>query len=251
MAALTKKDKKLIYFCSVFAAASLAYMLLISPKMIELADIKADYSNAYNLANDVSFKLSGFEISQTYLDETKEDFCKNAEGFCNMAETEEVDEFISQTARRQKLVPQSLEISEESLFLQLEPYSDKESTDSYDEEEDSEEGSDDFLMSDYIFQRKCVVTVKGTMPQVMDYVDTLNSTDGFRITSIDFINESQDGGDTYLKADSAQVSAAISFTIYRYDKEGAEEMIISYADSPYGYGNTDSEEQTEDSSEAE
>ena len=85
----------------------------------------------------------------------------------------------------------------------------------------------------------------------MDFVDTLNSTDGFRITSIDFKNESQDSGDTYIKADSAQISADISFTIYRYDKEGAEEMIVSYADYSDEYDDTDSEEQTEESSEAE
>lgn len=251
MAALTKKDKKLIYFCSVFAAASLAYMLLISPKMNELADLEADYSSADSMAGDVSFKLMSHEISKIYLDETKVDFGKNSVGFCNMAETEEIDEFISQEARKLRLVPQSLDISGQSVFSQLAPYSDKVSSDSTDGEEDYEGSSVEFPTSEYVLQRKCSVTVRGSMPNIMKYVDMLNSTDGFRVTNLDFRNESQDGGETYIKADSAQISASVSFTIYRYDKEGAEEMISSYADDPYEFEEPYFEEDTEDSSEAE
>lgn len=245
MAALTKKDKKLIYFCSVFAAASLAYMILIAPKMNELADVEADYSDSYNMAKDISFKLMGQEISKTYLDETKKDFNNASEGFCNMSETEEVDEFISQAARRLGLVPQSLEIAGEGYYSLLSPYSDKVISETDDEEEDSKGSSDEFPMSEYIFQRNAVISVRGRMPQIMAFVDMLNTTDGFRITSIDFTNESPDGGDSYIKADSPQVSASVSFTIYRYDKEAAEEMISSYADDFYGYDNTDSEENDE------
>lgn len=250
MAALTKRDKKLIYFCSVFAAASLAYMILIAPKMNELADIEADFSNSENMANDISFKVSGYEISKDYLDETKKDFNINAEGFCDLKETEEVDEFISTAARRMNLVPLLLDISGESFFSQILPYSDKISSDRNDEDDEDEKSSEDFPISDYVFQRKCIVTVRGKMPDVLNYVDMLNSTDGLRITSIDFRNESQDGEDPSLKADSSQISSTISFTICRYDKAGAEEMISSCADA-YEYDDPDSEEKTEDSSEAE
>lgn len=218
MAALTKKDKKLIYFCAIFTVASLLYMLLIAPKMNRLKDLKSDYIDASAAAYDISFKLSEYEISKIYLEEASERFNGEVKGFCEMKEVEEIDEFISQSARRMGLVPQSLAVSQESLAKEMTPYLNEESSD------EGDESNSVSFSSDFIYEREGSITVNGTMAGILEYIDLINSTDGFMTTAVDFSS-----GVSSIKADSVNMTGMVSFMVYRYDKEGAEEYISSYS----------------------
>lgn len=210
--AFSKREKIMIYGCSLLAVGTLTYLFAIAPltESIETLTEERDTMQAY--LDDVTYNASMADSYEKWLGETKTSYIADRAFFDDVYDTENADRIFTAEVMSHGLSPESFSITEKQYNIELLPYDF-----AIPEEYSATEGESTLPYSNYIYMRSVSFTCKGTFEKALELVDDLKDRNGVMINSAEFSTEAEKPD--YSNGNTT-VALSVSFDIYNYDRDG-------------------------------
>lgn len=209
--AFSPRDKRLIYFGSLLAAVTAAYVGIISPLTEDIKSLDAELNRLSDKAQGMMERCSEYDDIKTRYGQSMIEYNRTAVGFCKARDYESLDEMLTGQLLEKWLTPIKLEMKRGDGSEELAPYN------------FTGAGITDpaGFCSDYIIPVEVTMSFGGSFSGAMEYIDFLNSSDGIFLKNTEFSAlRPEDGEQTGTGLVGSMVNVKASFTVYTYDKEG-------------------------------
>lgn len=232
---LSKRDKALIYFCSLFVFAAFTYWIAIQPCMLVIEELEANNDEAFmELAEKQEFAGS-LNINRMQNKEVKEDYEEIKGQYNSPTHPETIDAQITEAALNCGLSIQSFTISETSRtpipnYVDVVYEKDETSEEEPVEEAEGEEtqsaeeyvsaegliGSDEDEISP-VATTAVTIEAECTLNELYSFIDMINSGSSIEVAGVQVISADDDvdniSGDT---ASVQTLSTIIEINVYTY-----------------------------------